>query len=147
MDKVEAITQKPWVDLKDASPAVGLEVEVKTIYNAEYKSIWNGFQWTDRDGSFMGEASEGPQWRPIDNNPTCETVKALIEKMRCTGLMPIASEKPLNRFTLTESEQKAFNESGSTSIRFDTGSGIGVAVSYYLNEKDEWVDITDYSTW
>ena len=51
-----------------------------------------------------------------------------------------------NRFKLTDSEQGLLDASGSKSVRFDTGSGIGVSVSY-LNSVGVWVDITDYETW
>lgn len=57
----------------------------------------------------------------------------------------MASED-FNRFKLTDSEQGLLDASGSKSVRFDIGSGIGVGVSY-LNSVGVWVDITDYETW
>lgn len=49
-------------------------------------------------------------------------------------------------FTLTKSEKKLFDESGSKEIRFSFGGGIGISVSY-KNSSKKWIDITDYSNW
>lgn len=49
-------------------------------------------------------------------------------------------------FHLTELEEKRFSNSESKSIRFDTGGGIGTAVSYHA-KNGKWVDITDYGCW
>lgn len=71
--------------------------------------------------------------------------QALLEAVKKAGknfVQPDVSRS----FRLTPSEQEAFEKSGSKTIKFELGCGIGIGVSY-KKENGKWKDITDYGSW
>ena len=51
-----------------------------------------------------------------------------------------------NSYFLNNVEYKKMRELGSNTVKSEGGSGIGIGVKC-LDEKGNWIDITDYNCW
>jgi len=80
-------------------------------------------------------------------------LKIILERAR-DGVEPLEDlEQELlnlhsvtNCYSLNEGQKSKMREHKSNTVKFSHGSGIGVGVDI-LNEKGDWIDITDYSCW
>jgi hypothetical protein len=52
-----------WIEVSKQTPPIGIQVEVVTIYEYEDISTWNGKEWVNNEGAFMGDKKEVSHWK------------------------------------------------------------------------------------
>ena len=71
-------------------------------------------------------------------------IKQLFSKKKTTEQCDI--HVVTNSYFLNDAEYKKMCELGSNIIKMEGGNGIGISVKC-LDDKGNWIDITDYNCW